>query len=103
MPQYWSISVASGKKMYRVIKFPHLCPTRKLALPGMSEGTSFGIFAMKEPEYNMMFMSTYGALIEHPTHKISHPTITSNGLAATVHFKYKEVFSNHYRYRGAVD
>jgi hypothetical protein len=41
-------------------------------LPGISDGTPFDIFAMKEPDYVMMLMSTYGSLIESPDAKVNY-------------------------------
>jgi hypothetical protein len=70
-------------------------------LPGTCENIPFDVFAMKEPDYVMMLMSTYGALAEHPDQEFSYRGSAAGGDATC--FKYKEVISNHYRYRGAVD
>lgn len=70
-------------------------------LPGTFEDIKFDIFAMKEPDYVMMLMSTYGALIEHQDQKRSYRGSIASGDATS--FKYKEVVANHYKYRGAVD
>lgn len=74
-------------------------------LPGLWQSIPFDIFAMKEPDYVLMMMSTYGAIIEDPREKISRRTWTrGEGQApVSVEFRYKEVIGNHYRYRGAVD
>jgi hypothetical protein len=74
-------------------------------LPGTWQSIPFDIFAMKEPEYVLMMMSTYGALIEDPREKISRRTWIPGAqqVPVSVEFKYKEVIGNHYRYRGAVD
>jgi hypothetical protein len=50
-------------------------------------------------------MSTYGALIEHPTQQFLYRMITPapNCPSSEVRFKYKEVVANHYKYRGVVD
>jgi hypothetical protein len=70
-------------------------------LPGTSDGLPFDIFAMKEPDYVMMFMSTYGSLVEAHDAKMNYRgSDERNDLAM---FKYMEVIGNHYKYRGAVD
>jgi hypothetical protein len=72
-------------------------------LPGTSsDGIPFDIFAMKEPDYVLMFMSTYGSLVEHPHQQFSYRG-GGSGEGPAVQFKYKEVIANHYKYRGAVD
>jgi hypothetical protein len=63
----------------------------------------FDIFAMKEPDYVLIFMSTYGALVENPHQKISYRGRGGVREGPAVQFKYKEVIANHYNYRGAVD
>lgn len=70
-------------------------------LPGNYENVKFDVFAMKEPDYVMMIMSTYGALTEHSDQKFSYRGSVATGDATK--FKYKEVVANHYKYRGAVD
>lgn len=68
-------------------------------LPGISDGTPFDI--MKEPNYVMMLMSKYGSLIEPPDAKADYRgSHEENNLTM---FKYMEVISNHYQFRGAVD
>lgn len=73
-------------------------------LPGIWQGIPFDIFAMKEPDYVLMMMSTYGALIEDPREKLSRRSwVNEQQEISSVEFKYKEVIGNHFRYRGAVD
>jgi hypothetical protein len=76
-------------------------------LPGTWNSIPFDIFAMKEPDYVLMMMSTYGALIEDPREKVSHRTMANDdaggGRQTHITFKYKEVIGNHYQYRGSVD
>ena len=59
------------------------------SLPGQLDGVAFKIFAMKEEDYTMKLMSTYGATI-----KIDNGTtqrsITENGAKVAKTFKYTE-------------
>ena len=89
-------------------KFRNVQPGFTDRLPGTWDTVPFDIFAMKEPDYVLMMMSTYGALIEDPREKVSHRTFVDSNAAggerqAHVTFKYKEVIGNHYLYRGSVD
>jgi len=62
------------------------------ALPGVFDGVHFHIFCLKEQEYTMMIMSTYGTMEE------KRETIRSiAGEKKT--FKYTEVFHNHFKGR----
>jgi hypothetical protein len=73
-------------------------------LPGELDGTKFDLFCMKEADYVMMLMSTYGQLIPKTDQKDSWREVDQpDGERSTKRFKYTEVFANHYDYRGAVD
>jgi len=72
-------------------------------LPGVLDGVSFDIFAMKEPDYTMMLMSTYGCLVTKDNQKLSYRQWEKNGVSQLSTFKYTETFANHFGYRGAVD
>ena len=61
----------------------------------------FDLFCLKEPDYVMTLISTYGSLHTHPNQKESVRTDDKGKLIKT--FKYTEVIANHYNYRGAVD
>jgi hypothetical protein len=67
------------------------------ALKGELDGIPFHIMCMKEEDYVMMLMSTYGTLTRVGDDKIR--TIDNQRLT----FKYPEVIHNHYQYRDAVD
>ena len=73
------------------------------ALPGTLDGASFNIFCMKEPEYTMMLMSTYGSLNEVEEGATARQWKGPNGEATSKQFNYREPFFNHFRYRHAVD
>jgi Transposase IS4 len=67
------------------------------SLHGTLEGIPFCIFGMKEPDYILMMMSTYGTLerIGNFTQRVVD--------RHQVTFKYPEVIRNHYLYRHMVD
>jgi hypothetical protein len=66
------------------------------ALPGVLDDVRFHVFCLKEQEYTMMIMSTYGTMEE------KSETIRSiAGVNKT--FKYTEVFHNHFKGRHSVD
>lgn len=69
------------------------------ALHGTIDGTGYALFAMKEPDYTMKIMSTYGGLIVKDGERDSIRTTAGNRVT----FKYTEVFSNHFQFRHAVD
>jgi hypothetical protein len=51
-------------------------------LPGTYENVKFDVFAMKEPDYVMMIMSTYGALTdEHSDQKFTYRGSVATGDA----------------------
>ena len=56
---------------------------------------------MKEPDYIMMFMTTYGTLGEVGDVKKWH--YWENGVKRVKTFQYPEVVHNHYKYRDVID
>ena len=97
--RYWPKDVP-GDDIRRAFEGKAIGDTARL--PGVAETHyPFDIFAMKEEEYVLMFMSTYGSLLENEDQKLSYRS-SSNGQPP-ISFKYKEVFGNHYKYRGSVD
>ena len=69
--------------------------------PGILDGIEFDIYALKEPDYTLMMMSTYGSLIIKDGQRDSVRMDPSRNT--TTRFKYTEVIGNHFSYRGAVD
>lgn len=57
------------------------------------------VFVMKDAEFNMKLMSTYGNLTVHADAKIQRRKEGNE----TKNFLYTEPFHNHYSYRHAVD
>ena len=66
------------------------------ALQGMLDDVKFHVVAMKEPDYVMMFMTTYGTLAPISEEK-RHYLV--NGVKHVKTFQYPEVVHNHYQYR----
>ncbi|KAG7356336.1 transposase IS4 [Nitzschia inconspicua] len=64
------------------------------SIGGNLDGIDFDVFCMKEPDYVMMLMSTYGTNIRMGEHK------NRDGVEA---FQYPEVVHNHYQYRHQID
>ena len=56
---------------------------------------------MKEPDYIMMFMTTYGTLGEVGNVKKQH--YLENGVKHVKTFQYPEVVHNHYKYCDVID
>lgn len=73
------------------------------SLNGKMDNTPYDIFVLKEPDYSMKIMSTYGGLIEKAGQHETTRTWKENGETKTTKFKYKEPFANHYDYRHCVD
>ena len=71
------------------------------ALKGTMDGIPFYIHAMKEPDYVMVLMSTYGTLNRMGEKKKRH--YKENGVKKTTEFKYPENVYNHYRFRDMID
>ena len=71
------------------------------ALKGTSDGIPFYIHTMKEPDYVMMLMSTYGTSTMMGENKKRH--YSENGVKMTKEFKYPEVIYNLSSYRDMID
>ena len=68
-------------------------------LHGTLDGIPYSVFAMKEPDYVMKIMSTYGTLLP-PDHQ---PETFRTVDDAPLSFRYTEPFANHYFARHCVD
>jgi Transposase IS4 len=69
------------------------------ALTGSLNDTNYSLFVMKDVEYNMKLMATYGRLI--PKDNAAEKQRRVQGQI--VKLKYMEPFANHYLYRHCVD
>ena len=73
------------------------------SLPGKIHDIPFHVFGMKEPDYVMKLMSTYGTnelQAGHPTQRVY---LDSERKSCTTNFCYPEVVSNHFKFRHSVD
>ena len=71
------------------------------AIKGTMDGVPFHIHAMKEPDYIMMLMSTYGMTLRMGVTKRRHYTV--EGVKKVVEFQYPEIVHNHYKFCDMID
>ena len=71
------------------------------AICGELDGMPFHIFAMKEPDYTMQVMSTYGTLERKGIEKKRH--WMEGGTKHVTTYCYPEVVHNHYAFRDMTD
>ena len=64
---------------------------------GMMEEVPFHVYAMKEPDYIMSLMSTYGTNLRTGK-ETSREWVDSSGMKKNVKFHYPEVVGNHFLY-----
>jgi hypothetical protein len=72
-------------------------------LPGKLMDQDFYIFCMKEPDYIMSLMSSYGSNKRIETKTTRRDYENSNGEMVKKTFHYPEVIYNHFNYRHVVD
>ena len=63
-------------------------------------GEKFDLFCLREPDYVMILISTYGSLNHNPNQRDS---VRINDKNDKIIFKYNNVVGNHYEYCDAVD
>ena len=68
---------------------------------GELSGKKVSIHCMKEPDYIMSLMTTYGS--SERVGEIKHRTYQVDGMPNKISFMYPEVIFNHFEYRDAVD
>ena len=73
------------------------------SLYGELEGVHYDIFGMKEPDYIMKIMSTYGGLNVNDGQRESMRKYFKDGTEVEKRFQYAIPFSNHFDYRHIVD
>ena len=68
------------------------------SLHGSIDGYKYDIFCMKEEDYVMKIMATYGALEDHPDEKTANTSRTyiKEGKKVEKKFKYQIPFGNHF-------
>ena len=94
--KYWPKNV-NGDDMNKHLESKKVGDCNRLN--GKMDGVDFSLLVMKEPDYNMMLMLTY-SILEVPSKAIENFRILDD---ATVKFRYKEPFYNHFAYRDTVD
>ena len=62
---------------------------------------AYNLFCVKEPDYVMKLMATYGTL--DPTDKRTQRKFKRGGVIETKEFMYTEVVANHFLYQHQVD
>jgi hypothetical protein len=74
------------------------------AWPGELDGVQFHLFCMKEPDYIMSLMSTYGTTsAKHDQKEKRRHYKNSQNENVMKSFRYPEVVANHYSYCGCMD
>ena len=78
------------------------------SLPGKLYAIGFYVLSKKEPDFTMMLMPTYVQLVllegkNKNVRMVGVSNANGTGTNNQVHSKYTEIFSNHYKFRGAVD
>jgi hypothetical protein len=67
------------------------------SLPGVMDGVQFRFYCMKEEDYVMKLMATYGALRPIEEGQTQRSTTRRNGQHKNVSFIYTEPFYNHFK------
>ena len=94
--RYWPKFV-KGDAMDSRMKDDPVGTTR--LVKGLMDNVEYYFFNLKEPDYTSKIMSTYGCLAEEG----DETSRRINGGSKTKHFRYTQVFNNHFAYRHVVD
>ena len=71
---------------------------------GLLEGVKYNIFALREEDYVMKMMATYGTLNPNPNQEeVTCCVENADGTLSVINFKYYQPISNHFLYRHAVN
>ena len=71
------------------------------AISGILDEVPFYILGMKEPDFVMQIMTTYGTMKQLGDQKLQHVMV--NGSRQVHSFQYPEVIHNHYQYQDVID
>ena len=94
--RYWTTHI-KGDEIKTKLENIEVGTTKRL--PGELAGVKFDLFFLKEPDYIMILMSTYGSLSCNVNQRDGVHIV--NEIPKI--FKYNVVVGNHYKYRDAVD
>ena len=78
-------------------KEPGYCDSKRVEL----EGVPFYVYGMKEPDYILLFMTTFGSTARMGRFRRDNGRTPQ--MPRIVKFKYPEVCNLHYEKRGSVD
>ena len=70
-------------------------------MKGKMENTEIYVYGMKEPDYVLLFMTSYGVEGRQGPEQVR--AVQDDGVTRKVRFQYPEVCANHYNYRDSVD
>ncbi len=73
------------------------------SLPGTLDGTNFKAFCMKEEDYVMKLMATYGLLQSVDEGATQRSVTRRSGIRENASVKYTEQIFNHFKFRRQVD
>ena len=73
------------------------------SLRGTLDTVPYDIFSMREPDYIMKLMSTYGGLTVPNNQRESRRIWQENEEIKNAKFKYTEPFASHFNYRHTAD
>ena len=74
------------------------------AIKGKIDGINYNLFMMKEPDFTMKMMATYGALNPYSYERDTKRYVKYRDDNTTITmFKYTKPYSNHYRFRHSID
>ena len=73
------------------------------AWPGTIDGQRFHVFSMKEPDYVMNLMSSYGTTNFVPGTETKRVFKDKNGEQVTREFCYSKVIADHFKHHHVVD
>lgn len=72
------------------------------SIRGQKDGVDFDVYCLKEPDYTMMIMSTYGTNLPMGATK-KRVVKRADNTTEIIEFRYPEVIHNHYQNRHCVD
>jgi hypothetical protein len=100
--QYWPKHIDGEAKLIR-ISISKESWSRPIASQVHLDGTNFKVFCMKEEDYVMKLMATYGALRLVNEGATQRSVTRQSGIRENVNFNYTEPIFNHFKFRHQVD